>query len=448
MEEYFHSVILNEEKCLGCTNCVRSCPTQAIRVRKGKAVIIKEKCIDCGECIKVCPHHAKDGTADTMDQVKEYKYRVAVVDPAFLGQISDHISINAILSAIKELGFDEVREAAYSAEILGRVLNKELEREDAKLPLISSACPAIVRLIQVRFPELTSNIVPLESPMEVEARVIRKEYQERGIPYKDLGIFFLSPCPAKITSIKRFNSTTETSLNGALAIKDIYMDVLSNIKNLSKIEDLQRASSKGINWARSGGESSFISGACYIVVDGIQSVIRVLEQIERGKLDYVVFFEGLACRCGCVGGALNIENNFIAKQRIYRRTSVEKMENRISQEKLDEYYNSGILHQKNPILPRPMPPLDPNIEIAIKLADQIENVAQKLPGLDCSACGSPTCLALAEDIVLGPAEEVDCIFILREEIKNLAKTMIALSEKVPPVSTEKKLKKEEEENEG
>lgn len=95
-----------------------------------------------------------------------------------------------------------------------------------------------------------------------------------------------------------------------------------------------------------------------------------------------------------------------------------------------------------------MPPLDPNIEIAIKLADQIENVAQKLPGLDCSACGSPTCLALAEDIVLGPAEEVDCIFILREEIKNLAKTMIALSEKVPPVSTEKKLKKEEEENEG
>ena len=109
MEEYFHSVILNEEKCLGCTNCVRSCPTQAIRVRKGKAVIIKEKCIDCGECIKVCPHHAKDGTADTMDQVKEYKYRVAVVDPAFLGQISDHISINAILSAIKELEFDEVR---------------------------------------------------------------------------------------------------------------------------------------------------------------------------------------------------------------------------------------------------------------------------------------------------------------------------------------------------
>ena len=102
------------------------------------------------------------------------------------------------------------------------------------------------------------------------------------------------------------------------------------------------------------------------------------------------------------------------------------MENRISQEKLDEYYNSGILHQ-NPILPRPMPPLDPNSEIAIKLADQIENVAQKLPGLDCSACGSP-CLALAEDIVLGPAEEVDCIFILREEIKNLAKTMIALSE--------------------
>src|SRR5690606_32355823 len=136
-------------------------------------------------------------------------------------------------------------------------------------------------------------------------------------------------------------------------------------------ENLQRASSKGINWARSGGESSFISGAYYISVDGIQSVIRVLEQIERGKLNNISFFEGLACRCGCVGGALTIENNFIGKQRIYRRGAIVQKENDISTEKLNEYYNSGILHQKYPILPSPMLPLDPDIETAIKLAEQI-----------------------------------------------------------------------------
>ena len=57
MNTYFHSVRLDEEKCMGCTNCIKRCPTQAIRVRSGKAHIISERCIDCGECIRVCPHH-------------------------------------------------------------------------------------------------------------------------------------------------------------------------------------------------------------------------------------------------------------------------------------------------------------------------------------------------------------------------------------------------------
>lgn len=63
MNTYFHSVRLDEEKCMGCTNCIKRCPTQAIRVRNGKAHIISERCIDCGECIRVCPHHANIRTA-------------------------------------------------------------------------------------------------------------------------------------------------------------------------------------------------------------------------------------------------------------------------------------------------------------------------------------------------------------------------------------------------
>ena len=53
MNTYFHSVRLDEEKCMGCTNCIKRCPTQAIRVRSGKAHIISERCIDCGECINI-----------------------------------------------------------------------------------------------------------------------------------------------------------------------------------------------------------------------------------------------------------------------------------------------------------------------------------------------------------------------------------------------------------
>lgn len=445
MENYLHSVILNESKCLGCTNCIKSCPTQAIRVRNGKAVIINERCIDCGECIKVCPYHAKDAIADSIEDVKGYSYRVALVAPTFLSQFGGKVSVNAILSAVKNMGFDEVREVAYSAEILGKVLDKELNKEGAKLPLISSACPAILRLIQVRFPELLPNVVKFESPMEVEARFTRKELMEQGINNKDIGIFFISPCPAKITSIKKPIGSNEekSAVDGALAIKDVYMEVLKNIKNLKKFENLQKASKMGINWARTGGESKFITDACYINVDGIQSVIRVLEEIERDKLRDIAFFEGLACRGGCVGGALVVENNFIAKQRIHQIASQSKAENHFTKEQIDEIYNSGILHQTGVLSPRLVPPLDDNIAIAIKKAEEIEEIVKRLPGLDCGSCGSPSCLALAEDIVKGNAEEVDCIFLLREELKNLAKNMIDLSIKVPPVILGKNKEKEE-----
>ena len=69
MNTYFHSVRLDEEKCMGCTNCIKRCPTQAIRVRNGKAHIISERCIDCGECIRVCPHHAKYSHRDSINKI-------------------------------------------------------------------------------------------------------------------------------------------------------------------------------------------------------------------------------------------------------------------------------------------------------------------------------------------------------------------------------------------
>lgn len=83
MPEYFHSVTLEKKLCKGCTNCIKLCPTQAIRVQGGKAKIIKERCIDCGVCIRVCPYHAKKAITDKIDMLLQYKYNVAMPAPAF-----------------------------------------------------------------------------------------------------------------------------------------------------------------------------------------------------------------------------------------------------------------------------------------------------------------------------------------------------------------------------
>ena len=107
---YFHSVTLDKDKCRGCTNCIKRCPTEAIRVRGGKAKIIKGRCIDCGECIRVCPYHAKRAVTDDFEELKNYKYNIALPAPSLYGQFSDISDINVILTGLLKIGFDDVFE--------------------------------------------------------------------------------------------------------------------------------------------------------------------------------------------------------------------------------------------------------------------------------------------------------------------------------------------------
>ena len=151
MTKYFHSVTLNEEKCKGCTNCIKHCPTEAIRVRNGKATITKERCIDCGECIKVCPYHAKKAVTDPFEKINQYEFKVALPAPSLYGQFDPEFSRERILKALLELGFDWVFEVSKAAEIVSDASRQIIEKGNVKKPVISSACPAVVRLVQVRF---------------------------------------------------------------------------------------------------------------------------------------------------------------------------------------------------------------------------------------------------------------------------------------------------------
>ena len=70
-----HSVSLDAQKCIGCTSCLRQCPTEAIRIRDGRAVIRTEFCIDCGRCVRVCQHKAKRAVFDKLSDIDpRYKW--------------------------------------------------------------------------------------------------------------------------------------------------------------------------------------------------------------------------------------------------------------------------------------------------------------------------------------------------------------------------------------
>ena len=131
MSSYKHSVTLDISRCKGCTNCIKRCPTEAIRVRDGHAIIKEDKCIDCGECIRVCPYQAKKATFDKFEDFEEYKFKIALPAPALYGQFEEFDDVDYILTALLECGFDAVFEVSKAAELVTEYTRRYMKRCDA-----------------------------------------------------------------------------------------------------------------------------------------------------------------------------------------------------------------------------------------------------------------------------------------------------------------------------
>jgi len=435
--EYFHSVCLNPALCKGCVGCIKSCPTEAIRIRGGKAQITESRCIDCGECIRKCPNHAKTAITNSMDDLKQYKYNIALPAPTLYAQFNADISIEKILCGLLKIGFDGVYEVAKGAEIVSLATREYLQRTDIKRPAISSACPAVVRLIQVKFPELLEYLVPFEAPVEVAARMALKEYSKKfAVAPGKIGVWFITPCPAKMTAIKQPVGLDRSNVTGTIAISQIYGDLRKILAKISTQDcEIRRASWLGVGWAVSGGEKEAAGPPPRsLVVHDIHSASEILEQVALGKLKDVDYIECLACAGGCIGGPLTVENRFVAEANMQKRLQI------IRQEDLSEGRTIGqnseepkieiTTHQ--PLEARPALQLDKDIVKAMHKVELIRKILKKLPGLDCGSCGSPTCKTLAEDIAQGMASETDCVFKLRERVRDLAQEMVDLAEKLPP----------------
>ncbi len=408
MKKYWHSVTLDKDLCKGCTNCLKHCPTQAIRIQGGKAKILKERCIDCGECIRVCPYHAKKAVTDGFDVLEGYKYNVALVAPAFYGQFSRTEDINTILTALIKLGFDDVFEVARGAQEITKKTNEMIESGELLKPSISSACPAVVRLIAIKFPSLIGNIVPLKSPMEVSAAQARYEVVKKtGLQAEEIGVFFISPCAAKATFIKGNYTVNKSDVDGVISIKDVCIKMSRHLQKVDEVKELSTAGKSGILWATSGGEAEATKAERFISVDGIHNVIKVLEEIEDDKLSDVDFVEALACSGGCVGGPLTTENSFAARSKIQRICKY------IDNDSSPFDCNQNFRWDQS-IAYRPVMNLDTDINEAMRKMNLIEELYEQMPKIDCGSCGSPSCRAFAEDIVRGYAKETDCIFKLRD----------------------------------
>ena len=427
MDRFFHSVTLDKDKCLGCTNCIKRCPTEAIRVREGKAQIISERCIDCGECIRVCPHHAKKARYDHLSVLEGWKYKIAIPAPALFGQFNNLDDIDIVLTGLKQMGFDDVYEVSRGAELVSDATRKLMADGRLPKPVISSACPAVVRLIRVRFPDLCDHVLNLNAPMEVSAMMAKRAASERtGIPVEEIGAFFITPCPAKVTDIKMPIGTEGSWCDGAIAISEVFPLLSHRMDKLETVEPIGQSGLIGVSWAGSGGESAALLNEKYLAADGIENVIRVLEELEDERIRELDFVELNACSGGCVGGVLCEENGYVAKARLQRLRKYLP----VSQNHLD----GGVprdMEWTEPLEFAPVLKLSQNLEEAMQMMEEIDVICEGLPGLDCGSCGAPSCRALAEDVVRGAARTSDCVFVMREQVKNVADTLSSIGGYVP-----------------
>ena len=416
MNKYFHSVELDAERCCGCTNCLKRCPTEAIRIRDGKAHILSARCIDCGECIRVCPHHAKRARSNPLEDIEQFKIKVAIPAPALFGQFNNLDDIDYVLTGLLAVGFDYVYEVSRGAELVSEATRQLIRDNKLNKPIISSACPAVVRLIKIRFPELCDNVMPLLAPMEVAAKMARREIIEKtGADNDDIGVFFISPCPAKVTEINSPNHADSSAVNGAIAISQLYPSLTHAMEHLKVVEPIAKSGLIGVGWATSGGEAAAMLGEKYLAADGIENVIRVLEELEDEHIHDVDFIELNACSGGCVGGVLTVENPYVAQARILNlRKYMPVSLNHLDERDLDiMMWENELTYNADSFR------LSDDIMEAMDMMDKMEQITADLPGLDCGSCGAPTCRALAEDIVKGKAKETDCIHKLKAKIQSV-----------------------------
>ncbi len=422
---FFHALTIDQETCIGCSHCMKACPTEALRVRNGKAKLNPDRCIDCGNCFKVCPTKSIYIKQDDFDDIFNYACRVALVPSVFMGQFPNDITVSRIYQILKEIGFTYIIETEATVPIYTEAKNRYAAEHPDIRPLISTYCPAIVRLIQVKFPGLTENLIPIKAPIDLTAMYIRRKLEKEDWNSEDIGIFYITPCAAKIAAVKTPVGEDKSLVDGVINMDALYNRVFKRIKEQGKGFKEQKLpvsqiSSDGVLTALTNGERRLSNAKHSYSIDEIHNVIEFLEKVENDEVENVDFLELRACDQSCPGGILTCDNRFMMCERIFARArKIAERERNGEQTKDHEIEAERNFLARNvkvgEIKPRSMLVLDEDITQALEKMQRINALRAKLPQRDCGVCGAPTCDAFAHDIVMGESQLSDCIFMKNKD---------------------------------
>jgi hypothetical protein len=350
----------------------------------------------------------------------KFPVRVILIPSVLIGQFPKKIMTSSIYNALKEIGFTHIYEVENTVDMVLDAYRQYMH-EHKERPMISSYCPAIIRLIQVKYPTLVDNIMKVNPPIDMSAMYYREKLKASGIPAHHIGLFYATPCAAKIAAVKSPVGEIESAINGVININFLYNRILKFLQRKyteskpPETDDL--LSSRGILWSLTRGEVIHSNGRA-LAIDGIKNVNEFLENIENEKLDQIDFLELRACDESCAGGILISGNRFLTVERLKNRAEEFQAREDDKERKLSDGFldinEHGFLGD---ISPRPMGKLDEDFSAALKKMERQRQIMCFLPGFDCAGCGAPDCQTLSEDIVQGNAQVSHCIFMQHQMMK-------------------------------
>jgi iron only hydrogenase large subunit-like protein len=418
MEANIHSVIREPERCVRCVACSKACPTKAIRVRRDEMTIDPASCIDCGECIRVCAYDAVRARTSSSSDLKRFKYTVAIPSTTIYTQFGPDYMPAQIAGALMATGFNAFYDVSWMCEMVSRAVDAYLSECAGPWPKISITCPAIVRLVLIRYPDLVPHLVPVHVPRELAAKMARRKYAAAmNMRPEDIGVFYITPCSAMMQSILAPVGMQESHFDGAFSIAEMYGPILRALNAGDLPATDERFHADGIAWATAGGETAGMRNRNSLSVSGVKDVTTVFDTIEAGKFQNLDFIEAYICPDGCVSGQLLVEGRFAARRTLQRVQARMKDEASVAEEKVRSLFRQHFFDVEQDIKAPAIKPMNETLQQAIRRRQEKHRLLDELPRKDCAACGAPDCTTLAEDILAGQASIEDCVFVRLKKLE-------------------------------
>ncbi len=238
------------------------------------------------------------------------------------------------------------------------------------------------------------------------------------MPPERIGAVYITPCPGKIVAILEHPGMHKSYLDGAVSISDLFQTLAAAIAHAveptDNLDGCETAS--GVGWAFLGGLPRFLPAENTLAVAGLHNVIRILDDVEKGRLRKYAYIECHACAEGCVGGPLTVEDPYVARAKTIKLMQRLPAGPSVDRGQIEKRYREEDFLMDESLASRPLRPLDEDISRAIAKMKERDRIFAGLPRIDCGACGAPTCRDFAEDVVLGEAEEGNCLFFHQREL--------------------------------